>query len=348
MSAVSSKKRLVELTNEGLYCSEGGFYIDPKRKVSEALITHGHSDHARYGMGSYLTSTSGMNIVRERVGKDSAIQGIAFGERLKIRNVTVSFHPAGHLLGSSQIRIESKKEVCCVTGDFKVGDDRSCEPFELVKCDHLITESTFALPFYKWPEPETVFEEINQWWRANQAQGKTSVLFAYALGKAQRILCGLDPSIGPIGVHGSVHIFNEHYRAAGRPIPETLRASQRTKSELLGKGIIIAPGSTRNSNWLKQFYPASLSFASGWMLVNGALRRRGVDQGFVLSDHADWGELLKTIKDSGASSVGVTHGYTDVLSKWLLDKRQLDAYEIPPKSRRGYDKRQISFINELF
>jgi putative mRNA 3-end processing factor len=245
--------------------------------------------------------------------------------------VTVSFYPAGHLLGSAQIRVEHRGEVWVVTGDYKTAPDVSCEAFEPVRCDTLITESTFGLPVYNWPEPAEVFRQINQWWRDNQAEGRTSVLFAYALGKAQRVLCGLDPSIGPIGVHGAVERLNPHYRAAGRPLPETIPAKAETKDVLKGRGLIVAPGSAQNTPWIRRFAPYSLGFASGWMTVRGNRRRKALDRGFILSDHVDWSGILQTIEASGASRVGVTHGYAQPLIRWLKEERGIEAYEVPTR-----------------
>lgn len=331
MRSGSKKKPLIAATSRGLYCEAGGFYIDPWRKVDRALVTHGHSDHARWGMGAYLTAAPGVEVVRERVGRDAVIEGIPFGESCRIGDVQVSFHPAGHLLGSGQIRVEHRGEVWVVTGDYKTAPDVSCESFEPVTCDTLITESTFGLPVYRWPEPEEVFRQINAWWRSNQAEGRTSILFAYALGKAQRVLCGLDPSIGPIGVHGAVAKLNPYYRAAGRPLPETLHANAETRSILKGKGLIVAPGSAQNTPWIRRFAPYSLGFASGWMAVRGARRRRALDRGFVLSDHVDWPGILETIEASGASRIGVTHGYAAPLMRWLREERGLEAFEVPTR-----------------
>jgi putative mRNA 3-end processing factor len=320
---------LVQSTPRGLYCAAGDFYIDPWRRVDRALITHAHSDHARSGMASYLTADGGVNVLRERIGLDAPVSGIAYGERRRIGDVEVSFHPAGHLLGSAQIRVAHRGQVCVVTGDYKIAPDASCEAFEPVPCHHLITEATFALPVYKWPEPSTVFEQINQWWRDNQAEGRTSALFAYALGKAQRVLCGVDSSIGPIGVHGAVDKMLPHYRAAGRPIPEGIvKASVDHKDLLKKRGLIVAPGSVQNTPWLRKFAPYSLAFASGWMAIRGARRRRALDRGFVVSDHVDWQGILDTVDASGAETVGVTHGYADPLVRWLREERGLEAYEV--------------------
>lgn len=332
MSGINPPNSLVEVTPRGLYCAKGDFYIDPCRRVSRALITHAHSDHARTGMAAYLTAQSGVNVLRERIGLDAPVSGIAYGERRTIGDVSVSFHPAGHLLGSSQIRVEHKGEVCVVTGDYKIAPDVSCEAFEPVRCNHLITEATFALPVYRWPESQVVFDQINQWWRDNQAEGRTSVLFAYSLGKAQRVLCGIDPSIGPIGVHGAVDKMLPHYRAAGRPIPAgIIKAGTENKDLLKRHGLIVAPGSVQNTPWLRKFAPHSLAFASGWMAVRGARRRRALDRGFVVSDHVDWQGILDTVDASGAEIIGVTHGYADPLIRWLKEEKGLQAYEVPDR-----------------
>lgn len=280
-------------------------------------------------MASYLTADGGVNVLRERIGLDAPVSGIAYGERRRIGDVTVSFHPAGHLLGSSQIRVEHRGHVFLVTGDYKIAPDASCETFEPVPCHHLITEATFGLPVYKWPEPASVFRKINQWWLENQAEGRTSVLFAYALGKAQRVLCGVDSGTGPIGVHGAVEKMLPHYRAAGRPIPDGIVKASADHKELLKKrGLIVAPGSVQNTPWLRKFAPYSLAFASGWMAIRGARRRRALDRGFVVSDHVDWQGIIETVDATGAETIGVTHGYADPLVRWLREERGLEAYEV--------------------
>lgn len=339
MLNASDKSPLIKSTPSGLFCSMGDFYIDPWRPVDRALITHAHSDHARVGMKHYLTSEAGMGVLQERIGTNTSVSGIAFGSRRRIGNVTVSFHPAGHLLGSSQIRVEYRGEVYVITGDYKIVSDLSCEAFEPVPCHHLITEATFGLPVYRWPDPHVVFDQINSWWLENKSYGRCSVLFAYALGKAQRLLCGIDSTIGPIGVHGAVEKMLPHYRAAGRPIPEGIvKASVENKELLKGCGLIIAPGSVQNTPWLRKFAPYSLAFASGWMAIRGARRRRALDRGFIISDHVDWGGILQTIKTTQAEVIGVTHGYANPLVRWLREKLSLQAYEVSSAySQNHYD-----------
>lgn len=321
---------LIENTECGLYCREGGFYIDPWKPVERAVITHAHSDHARGGMGAYLTSPSGEGVLRERVGAEAKIETVPWGQPRRIGDVLVSLHPAGHVLGSAQIRVESRGEVWVVTGDFKTDLDPSCEAFVPVRCDTLIMESTFGLPVYRWPPFEEVIEAIRRWWRGNREEGRTSIVFAYALGKAQRLLCGLGTEDGPIGVHGAVDRFLPHYRAWGKPIPPCLRAVRENVERLKGQGLIIAPGSARNPEWLRKFAPCATAFASGWMQVRGGRRRMALDRGFVVSDHADWDGLQTTVRASGASRVGVTHGYTEPMVRHLREQGY-EAWEVPTR-----------------
>ena len=227
---------------QGLYCAEGGFYIDPWGAVERAVITHAHADHVRPGAAHYLTAASGAPLARERLGPRAHVQAVPYGRSLTMGRVKVSLHPAGHLLGSAQVRVESARgEVWVVSGDYKTQPDRTCEPFELVPCHTFVTESTFGLPIYRWPPEERVFDEIGAWWRENQRQGRTSILFAYALGKAQRVLGGVDPSIGPILVHGTVARFLPAYKAAGIALPTVQRAEGEFPEDLRRRALVIAP-----------------------------------------------------------------------------------------------------------
>jgi putative mRNA 3-end processing factor len=311
---------------EGLYCPPGDFYIDPWRPVDRAVITHAHGDHARGGMGHYLATPHSEGILRARIGADLPLQTLAYGERLNHNGVNLSFHPAGHVLGSAQIRLEYRGEVWVASGDYKIEPDGTCAAFEPVPCHTFITESTFGLPFYRWPSQAQVFRDINDWWRANAAVGKPSVLFCYAFGKAQRILHGLDESIGPILVHGAVEPLNRVYREAGVYLPPTLYAGDLAKNDpRLKHALVLAPPSAGGSPWMRRFGDYADAFASGWMLLRGTRRRRGVDRGFVLSDHADWPGLLWAIEQTGAERVMVTHGSIAVLVRYLREERGLDA-----------------------
>ena len=308
---------LVTLTAKGLYCPQGDFYIDPWRPVKRAVVTHAHSDHAYRGHGGYLVTKKGAGLLRLRLDPGARIETREYGEMIDMTGVKLSFHPAGHILGSAQVRIEYKGEIWVVSGDYKLMRDATCEPFEPIKCHHFITEATFALPIYRWTPTEQVFAEINGWWRRNIERGKASVLFAYALGKSQRVMSGIDESLGPIFTHGSVERLTEIYRDEGVTLPKTQYAgSVRNKKEFAGS-LIIAPPSAQGSTWLRRFGPHSTGFASGWMMVRGARRQRAVDRGFVLSDHADWPELLKAIKSTEAETVYVTHGFVPELVRYL-------------------------------
>ena len=311
------KGGLMTLTKSGLYCAQGDFYIDPWRPVTRAVITHAHADHAYRGSRSYLVTKEGEGLAGIRLDPTARISTLEYGETLEVNGVKLSFHPAGHILGSAQVRVEYKGEIWVVSGDYKLTPDATCAPFEPIKCHHFITEATFGLPIYRWPPTAQVFDEINSWWRRNQERGKASVLFAYALGKSQRILNGIDRTVGPIYTHGSVEHLNRVYRSAGIDLPETIYAADvKNKKDFIGS-LIVAPPSAQGSTWLRRFGSHSTGFASGWMMVRGARRQRAIDRGFVLSDHADWPELMTAIRESEAETVYVTHGFAPEVVRWL-------------------------------
>jgi putative mRNA 3-end processing factor len=314
---------LLTFTDRGIFCPAGGFHIDPWRPVERALITHGHSDHARAGNRAYLATVQAGPVIRQRLGS-IALDTIAFGEPRRIGDVTVSFHPAGHVPGSAQIRVEHGGEVWAVSGDYKVEVDGLSEPFEAIRCHTFITECTFGLPVFRWEDNATTMARINRWWAANAAEGRASILGAYALGKAQRILAGVDPSIGPILTHGAIETPTALLRAQGYPLPET-RPALAAKSA--AGALILAPPSALGSPWADRFGGAAQAMASGWMALRGLRRRRGASggtEGFVLSDHADWPGLNAAIRATGASRVFVTHGYTVPFRRWL-EEQGLDA-----------------------
>lgn len=318
---------LLTLTDHGLYCAAGDFFIDPWRPVARAVITHAHADHARPGSAAYLCAAPCEAVLRLRLGESAAIEALPYGDTAVINGARVSFHPAGHILGSAQVRVEHGGEVWVAAGDYKTEPDPTCDPFEVVRCDTFITEATFGLPIYRWPPAAEVFDDVNDWWRANQAAGRAGVLFAYALGKAQRILAGIDPAIGPIFAHGSVHRLNAVYRAAGVSLPDWTYAGDAPPGTDWSRALIIAPTSAQGTPWLRRFGDQSAAFASGWMRVRGQRRRRSVDRGFILSDHADWPGLLAAIDATGASRVLVTHGYTAALARYLREHAR-EAYEL--------------------
>jgi len=311
---------LVVARPEGLYCPPGDFFIDAWRPVERSLITHGHSDHARAGHGHYMAHTDSAGVLRARLGENIALHPLAYGEQIEHRGVKISLHPAGHVLGSAQVRLEHGGRVWVASGDYKTEADGTCAPFEPVPCDVFITESTFGLPIYRWAPQAQTFAEINDWWRANAQEARASVLFCYAFGKAQRILHGVDASIGPIVVHGALEPLNAAYRAAGVALPQTLRVTDAgVDAALLRQSLVLAPPSAQGTPWLRRFGNYSDAFASGWMQLRGARRRRAVDRGFVLSDHADWPGLQSAIAGTAAERVIVTHGSVAVLVRWLTE-----------------------------
>jgi putative mRNA 3-end processing factor len=312
---------LIVLRPQGLYCPAGDFHIDPWRPVVRAVLTHAHADHARTGHTSYLATAVSEGVLRTRLGQDIALQGLAYGEAVDVNGVRVSLHPAGHVLGSAQVRVELRGQVWVASGDYFAsgidGDvNTTCTPFEPVRCDCFITESTFGLPIYRWRAQREVLGEINAWWQANADAGRASLLLGYSFGKAQRLLAGLEASIGPIVCHGAVEALNEVYRAAGVVLPATQRLDAVSKADLK-RAIAIAPPAVQGSAWARRLGEHSDAFASGWMQLRGARRRQGVDRGFVLSDHADWPGLLRAIAATGAERVIVTHGYEAVMVRWL-------------------------------
>ncbi|HZV92445.1 MAG TPA: ligase-associated DNA damage response exonuclease [Caldimonas sp.] len=329
MAAMSdSLPDLVVQRPDGLYCPPGDFYIDPWRPVERAVITHAHADHARRGHVRYLAAAPAEGVLRSRLGRDIALQTLAYGETIDHFGVRVSLHPAGHVLGSAQVRLEHRGRVWVASGDYYVAgavaapgnDNPTCAPFEPVRCHCFITESTFGLPIYRWQAQQVLFAEIDDWWRGNAAAGRASLLLAYSFGKAQRILAGVDRTIGPIYVHGAVEPLNRAYREAGVDLPETpLVVDVKDRAAFKG-ALVIAPPSVQGSTFTRRLGDHGDAFASGWMQLRGARRRRSVDRGFVLSDHADWPGLQRAIAATGARRVIVTHGYEAVMVRWLTEQ----------------------------
>ena len=318
---------VLTFTDRGIYCPAGDFHIDPWRPVARALITHGHSDHARPGHGAYLATDAATPVIRHRLG-EIAIDTIRFGETRRIGSATVSFHPAGHIPGSAQVRVEVGGEVWVVSGDYKLAPDGLCETFEPVRCHAFITECTFGLPVFKWRPQREVAADINRWWAANAAEGRASILGAYSLGKAQRLLALLDPATGPILTHGAVENTNAVLRAQGYALPDTAHVTPELDLKAHPGAMVIAPPSALGSNWARRFGPARTAVASGWMRLRGVRRRRGADRGFVLSDHADWDELHTAIRETGAERIFATHGYTEIFARWLVTQG-FDAQVVP-------------------
>ncbi|SIT06489.1 putative mRNA 3-end processing factor [Zobellia uliginosa] len=312
------KNPLLEFTDKGIYCSAAKVYLDPWKAVDKAIISHGHADHSKWGHKQYITHHRNVPIISHRLGEIN-VAGKEWGETFSINNVKFSLHPAGHIIGSSQIRVEHKGEVWVFTGDYKTENDGISTPYDPIKCDTFITECTFGLPAFKWTPQQEVFENINQWWAENKSEGKTSILFGYSLGKAQRLLKYLDTDIGKIYTHGAI----ENMTQVLRPLvnfPETTLITKETKKEELLGNIVLAPPSAHGSTWIRKMVPYVTASASGWMTFRGARRRRAIDKGFVLSDHCDWQGLLSSIEATGAEKIICTHGYTEIFSRYLREQ----------------------------
>lgn len=323
------REALVRPTPAGLFCEAGGFYLDPWQPVDRAVLTHAHADHARPGSGAYLATPASLPVLRRRLGEDARLDALDYGVVRRVGDVEVSMHPAGHVLGSAQVRIAHKGEVWVISGDYKRAPDPTCPPYEPVRCDTFVTEATFGLPIYRWQPPEEVAAEVLTWWDATRAAGRPAVLFAYALGKSQRLLAELARLTDrPVYVHGAVDTIVGIYRDAGVPMLPTVRVSDAPAGHKFAGDLVIAPPGAGGSPWMKRFPGAETAMASGWMRIRGAKRRQSVDRGFVLSDHADWPALLQSIDESGAERIYVTHGTTEPLVRWLVERGR-DARVLP-------------------
>ena len=321
---------LLQFTEKGIFCERANVYIDPWKPVDYAIITHAHADHSRWGNKFYLSHHLSKPIIQHRLGSDIHIESMEYGEHKTINGVDFSFYPAGHIIGSAQVRVAYKGEVWVASGDYKLEDDGFSTPFEPVRCNTFITECTFGLPVFKWQDQKEVFEEINSWWRKNKAEDKVTILTGYSLGKAQRLIQGIDPSIGRIFTHGAIEKTNEIIRDMGVELNETTYVRPEINKNEYKGALVIAPPSALGTSWQKKFQPFEVGIASGWMKMRGPRRRRSVDRGFVLSDHADWEGLNTAIKATECEKVIVTHGYTNIFSKWLNDQgiaTQIEATE---------------------
>jgi putative mRNA 3-end processing factor len=318
-----------EVRPEGLYCQWGDFYVDASRPVNQCIVTHAHGDHARWGHKHYIATLDSVPILHHRLGANLSIQGLEYGQKLKIGQCWVSLHPAGHIFGSAQIRIESREGIYVISGDYKRAQDPTSLPYEGIPCDVFVTESTFALPIYHWEDPTEIARKIYHWWQNNSAEDHPSVLFCYALGKAQRILSTLRSfTEQPIYVHGAILPIASIYAEKKIPMLPFLPIGEKKEGKNFAKELILAPPSAAGTPWLKRFPTFRTASASGWMQVRGTRRRKGMDQGFVLSDHADWEGLLQTIEESQAKIVLTAHGSSDVLARYLRETKGLDAREL--------------------
>jgi putative mRNA 3-end processing factor len=317
---------LVVVQPEGLYCPQGDFYIDPWRPVARAVITHAHGDHARPGHAHYLAAQASEHVLKARLG-EITLQTLSYGDSVVQNDVTVSLHPAGHVLGSAQVRLEHRGEVWVISGDYKLEAEATCAPFEPLRCHTFVSESTFGLPIYRWRPQAEILLDIAAWWRRNAQAQRASVLFCYAFGKAQRILAGLRAAdaldIGKMICHGAIEPLNRAYRESGVDLPPTHNVGDVAKTDI-SSALVLAPPLAGGTPWMRRFGDFSDGFASGWMQLRGARRRRSLDRGFVLSDHADWPGLNAAIAATGASRVIITHGQIAVMVRWL-QQQGLDA-----------------------
>lgn len=328
---------LLRITPSGLYCAAGDFHIDPHQPVPRAVVTHAHTDHARWGCRHYLAAKPSEQLLRMRMNEDAEFQFLSYGESIAIGGVDVSFHPAGHMLGSAQVRLKRNGRIAVVTGDYKLGENPTCDPWEPVRCHLMVTESTFGLPIYRWADWQSDIDLINQWWRTSREQGKCCILYGYAVGKSQSLLAGLDPEIGPIYTHGAVEKGTDAYRRTGVAMPPTTYVgSIEGKHDWAGSMVVAVP-SAHGTPWMRKFGRVSTAMASGWMAVRGARRRRSMDRGFAISDHVDWQSLLTAIDQCDPETVWVTHGYTAVVARYLNEHGR-HAVAIDGRSRSDSDE----------
>lgn len=314
---------LIQFTNKGIYCRQADVYIDPWAPVNKAIITHAHSDHARFGSKHYLAHKDSASILKYRLG-DISLETRDYNEPFEMNGVKISLHPAGHVIGSAQVRLQYKNEVWVVSGDYKIKEDHYTIRFEPVKCTHFVTESTFGLPIYNFPAATSINEQMNRWLSANAELGFNSVIIGYALGKAQRILKALNTDL-PVLLHSTIYNTNN---ALGFDNSRYIKFTQEFKKEQLNPGVVLATGTALGSPWLKRFEPYKLAICSGWMQLRGARRRRNADMGFVMSDHADWEGLNYAVDATGAENIYVTHGYKSQFAKWLREEKKLNAFEV--------------------
>lgn len=319
---------LLELTPSGLYCPQADIFIDPWRPVDKAVITHAHSDHARWGMKHYLSHHHSREVMKLRLGQEISLETLEYGEKLEMNGVMLSLHPAGHIPGSAQVRLEYKGKTVVISGDYKTEDDGLSQALEPVHCHEFVSECTFGMPIYKWQPQKEIFSDINVWWKQNAANGRNSVLFAYSLGKAQRIINNLDPSIGEVFAHGAIWNTNQALIANDVKVIDIPKVTQEIPKSRFKGAMVIAPPSAMGSPWMKQFSSYQTGICSGWMQVRGARRRRAADAGFVLSDHADWNGLITAIKATEAEKVYLTHGSTAVFGRYLEEVEKIHAVEL--------------------
>jgi putative mRNA 3-end processing factor len=308
--------QLITFTNRGIFCPQANIYIDPWLPVDYAVITHGHADHARGGSKHYLCHTYTKPILKLRLGANISTSTLSYTKSIFINGVKISLHPAGHIIGSAQVRLEFNGYTAVISGDYKTAYDGISTAFEPVKCNEFVTESTFGLPIYNWLPQQQLFDDIKTWIAGNQSQNKTSVFIAYSLGKAQRLMKGLD-GVANIYVHSAINNLSTAFESSGIDLPVTQLINMEMNKAEVQNNIVILPPALLGTNLVKKIPNASVAICSGWMQVRGSRRWQAADAGFAMSDHADWNGLLNAIKATGAQKVFVTHGSTATFSKYL-------------------------------
>ena len=337
--------KLIKFTNKGIYCIPGKFYLDPWFPVEKAIISHGHADHAKWGMKHYLCHDDSKAILKHRIGPEISIESLPYNKAQTINGVKVSFHPAGHIIGSAQIRLEHKGHVVVFSGDYKVKDDYLTTAFEPVKCHEFITESTFGLPIYNWQKEEVLQKKMQDWVVNNQSMNRTSVFIGYSLGKAQRIM-KLMEGVSDIYVHSAIHNINEAILSSGINLPKTKRWSLEVDKKEIQNKIVIVPPALIGSNMIKKIPNGATAICSGWMQIRGNRRWQSVDAGFPISDHADWNGLISAVKATGAEKVYVTHGSQATFSKYL-NEIGIASAEVKTEYGTGEDDQSENPQNKL-
>ncbi len=324
---------LLSLTPEGLYCEAGAFHIDPVRPVEKAVITHGHADHARAGHGAVLATRQTLDIMAIRYGENFCgfAQEASYGEVLRLGSVSVSLHPAGHVLGSAQVLLEGSGGRTVVSGDYKRQADPTCAPFELVRCNTFVTEATFGLPVFRHPPAVDEMKKLLN--SVELFSTQTHLVGAYALGKAQRVIAelrraGYDQTIF---LHGALEKLTGYYRSQGIDLGAVEAAGKRGKE--LGGEIVLCPPGQLSDKWARRFGDPVTAMASGWMRVRARARQRGAELALIISDHADWDDLCRTILETEAETIWVTHGAEEALVHWC----ELNGLHARPLNMIGYD-----------
>jgi len=322
----TKQEDLIRYKDGSLYCELANVWIDASKQVKKALIAHAHFDHFTFGCEEYISTKETAILLKERAGDNIKMKTFEYGEEFKINGINISFHPSGHILGSSQIRFIFAEEKWLISGDFKLQKDPTCKQYEIVKTDYLISECTFGLPIFKWDEPNKIANDISKW--ITNSPEKTSLLFCYSLGKAQRLLNEISQTNfkGNIYSHGSIYKMNNCYKELGIDIKDTIKIENKKNIDELKGSLILLPPSLSKVSYLKNFKNIQTAFASGWMSIRALRKRSGYDKGFPISDHADWDGILEVVKKSEAKNVFFHHGDSEALSKYLVEKESINVH----------------------